>query len=131
MSPDLRREKNRDQTRRQERDLAGTALQDLRDRCHSLSRLSEGKNVDGGVAATSSMSQPLATDINPMSHILTNRPACCENKILFRHGPLWPNITNPGCSRPSVGLFGMILAPLTNPYRYKRPNTAPDSSTWP
>ncbi len=45
--------------------MAATALQDLWDRCYPLSRMSEGKNVDGGVAAALSMQQPLAVEIIP------------------------------------------------------------------
>ena len=101
-------------------------LQDLWDRCHPLSRMSERKDVHGGVAASRSMQQPLAVEINPMNHAPTNGSASCENDILFRHGPLLPKITNPRSSRPSVDLFVKILAPVTNPYRYKRANTAPD-----
>ena len=105
--------------------MAGTALQDLWDRCHPLSRMSEGKNVDGGVAAALSMQQPLAVEMNPMNHTPTNGPASCENYILFRHDSLLPKITNPRSSRPSVDLFGKILAPITNPYLFKSAIKAP------
>jgi len=105
--------------------MAGTVVQDLWDRRHPLSRMSERKNVHGGVAASLSMQQPLAVEINPMNKATTNGPASCENDILFRHGPLLPKITNPRSSPLSVDLFVKILAPITNPYRYKRANKAP------
>jgi len=82
--------------------------------------------VQGGVAASLSMPRPLAVEMNPMNHTPTNGPASCENDILFRHGPLLPKITHPRSSRPSVGLFVKILAPVTNLYPYKRANTASD-----
>ena len=105
--------------------MAGTVVQDLWDRCHPLSRMSERKDVHGDAAASLSMQQPLAVEINPMNNATTNGPASCENDILFRHGPLLPKITNPRSSRPSVDLFVKILAPVTNQYRYKRANKAP------
>jgi hypothetical protein len=70
--------------------------------------------VQGGVAPSPSMQQPLAVEMNPMNDKPTNSPASCENDILFRHGSLLPKITNPRSSRPSVDLFGKILAPITN-----------------
>ena len=125
MSQDPRRRSNRNPTKRQERDLAGTVVQDLWNRCHPLPRMSERKVVYDSAAASLSMSQPLAVEINPMNHATTNGPASCENDILFRHGPLLPKLTNPRSPRPLVNLFAKILAPLTNPYRYKRANKAP------
>ena len=104
--------------------MAGTALQDLWDRCHPLSSMSERKDVHDGVAASLSMQQPLAVKINPMNHATTNGPASCENYILFRHGPLLPKIANPRSSRPAVDLFVKMLAPMTDQYRYKRGNKA-------
>ncbi len=99
--------------------MAGTVVQDLWDRCHPLSHLSERKDVQDGVAASPSMQQPLVVEINPMYNAPTNGPASCENDILFRHGPLLLKNTNPRCPRLSVGPLVMILAPVTNPYRYK------------
>ncbi len=126
MSSDPRRRSNQNPTKRQERDLAGTALQDLWDRCHPLSRMSERKDVHNSAAASSSIQQPLAGEINPMNKATTNGPvASCEKDILFRHGLLLPKITNPCSSRPSVGRFVKILALVTNRYRYKGANTAP------
>jgi hypothetical protein len=86
--------------------------------------MSERKDVHDSSAASPSMQQPLAVEINPMNHATTNGPASCENDILFRHGPLLPKITNPRSSHPSVDLFIKILAPVTNQYRYKRANKA-------
>ena len=40
--------------------MAGTVVQGLWDRCHPLSSMSERKNVQGGVAASPSMQQPLS-----------------------------------------------------------------------
>jgi hypothetical protein len=100
--------------------MAGTALQDLWDRCHYLSRLSERKDVQDSAAASLSMPQPLAVEINPINHTLINYPASCEKDILFRHGPLLPKTTRPRSSHPSGDRFVKILAPVTNHYRYKR-----------
>ena len=105
--------------------MAGKVVQDLWDRCHPLSRMSERKDVQDSAAASSSMQQPLAVEINPMNNAPTNGLASCENYILFRHGPLWPKVTNPRSPHLSVGLFVMILAPVTNQYLYKKANTAP------
>ena len=105
--------------------MAGAVVQDLWDRCHPLTRMSERKDVHGGAAASLSMPRPLAVELNPMNNATTNCPASCENYILFRHGPLLPKITHPRSSRPSVDLFVKILAPVTNPYRYKRANKTP------
>lgn len=102
--------------------MAGTVAQDLWDRCLPLSRMSERKNVHGGVPASSPMPQPLTVEINPMNHKTPNTPASCEKTILFRHGPLLPKITHPRSSHSSTVLFVEILNPVTNPYRYKRPN---------
>ena len=106
--------------------MAGTIVQDLRDRCHYLSRMSERKDVQDSAAASASMQQPLAVEINPMYNAPTNGPASCENDILFRHGPFLPKITNPRSPRSSVGLLVKILAPVTNLYPYKKADTAPD-----
>ena len=105
--------------------MAGTTLQDLWDRCHPLSRMSERKDVDDGVAASLSMQQPLVEEMNPMNHATTDGLPSCENYILFGHGPVLPRITNPHFSRPSEDLFAKISAPVTNPYRYKSANKAP------
>ena len=105
--------------------MAGTALQDLWDRCHPLSRLSERKDVQDSAAASLSMPQPLTVEINPMNHKTPNTPASCEKTILFRHGPLLPKTTHPLSSRPSVDRFVKIWAPVTNQYRYKRANKPP------
>ena len=123
MSSDSRRKENLNQTKHQEGNLAGTVVQDHWDRCHPLSRMSERKNVHDSAVASLSMSQSLAVEINPMNQAPTYGPPSRENDIRFRHGLLLPNITNPRCSRLSVGLLLMILAPLTNPHRYNRPNT--------
>ena len=105
--------------------MAGTTLQDLWDRCHYLSRLSERKNVQDSAATSLSMPQPLAVEINPMNHKTANTPAPCENGILFRHGPLLPKISHPRYSRPSIDRSVKRSAPVTNPYRYKSPNQTP------
>ena len=107
--------------------MAGTTVQDLWDRCHPLSSMSERKDVHDSAAVSLSMQQPLAVEINPMNRATLNCPASCENYILFRHGPLLPKITNPRSSRLSTHLFVKILAPITNQYRYKRANKAPYS----
>ena len=127
MSSDPRREKYRNQTKHSERNLAATALQNLWDRCHPLSRLSNRKTVEGTTAASLSMPRPLAIERNPMNHTTTNRPASCENHFLFRSGSLLPKIASPRSSRPSVDRIVTIWAPITNPYLYKRPNSALDS----
>ena len=106
--------------------MAGTVAQDLWDRCLPLSRMSERKNVHGGVPASSPMPQPLTVEINPMNHKTPNTPASCEKTILFRHGPLLPKTTHSRSSRPSVERLVKIPAPVTNLYRYKRANTVPD-----
>ena len=107
--------------------MAGTVVQDLWDRRHPLSRMSERKNVQGGAAASLSMPRPLAVEMNPMNHLLTNGPASCENDTLFRHGPLWPKTTKSRPSRPSLDLFVKILTPVTNLYPYKWATKNPDS----
>jgi hypothetical protein len=104
--------------------MAGTALQNLWNRCHPLSRLSERKGVQDSAAASSSMPQSLAVEINPMNHKTANTPAFCEKDFLFRHGPLSPKIINPPSSHPSIDLLVKRWAPVTNPYRYKRVNKA-------
>jgi hypothetical protein len=81
--------------------------------------------VQDSAAASLSMPQPLTVEITPMNHATTNGPAFCENDILFRHGPLLPNITHPRSPRPSVDLFAKILAPVMNPYRDKKANKPP------
>ena len=126
MSQDPQERENPNPTKHPERDLAGTALQNLWDRSHLLSGVSGRKNVQGGTAASSPMQQPLAVEINPMNQTTINGPASRENDIPFRHGPLLPKITNPRSSRPSVDLFVMILALVKNLYRYQTANTAPD-----
>jgi hypothetical protein len=100
--------------------MAGTALQDLWDRCHPLSSLSERKDVQDSAAAPLSMPQPLAVEINPMNHKTPNPPAFCEKDSLFRHGPLLPKTTHPRSSHPPEDLFVKRWAPVTNLYRYKR-----------
>ena len=105
--------------------MAGTVVQDLWDRRHPLSRMSERKNVHGGVAASLSMQQPLAVEVNPINNATTNGPVSCENYILFRLGPLLPKITHPRSSPLSVNLFVKILAPITNPYLFKRTTKPP------
>ena len=88
--------------------------------------MSEGKDVQDSAAASSSMQQPLAVEINPMYNAPTNGPASCENDILFRQGSLLPKITTPRSFRPSIDLFMKRLAPVTTQYPYKRTNTASD-----
>ena len=105
--------------------MAGTALQDLWNRSHPLSRLSERKNVQDSAAASSSMQQPLAVEINPMYNAPTNGLASCENHILFRYGPLLPKILHPPSFPPFVDLLVKVLAPLMNPYPYEHPNKTP------
>ena len=107
--------------------MAGTALQDLWDRCHPLPGLSKRKDVQDRDAASLSMPQPLAVEINPMNHKTANTPASCENDFLFRHGPLLPKIINPRSSHSSIDLLVKIWAPVTNPFRYKRAHKAPYS----
>jgi hypothetical protein len=126
MPQDPRKWPNRNQTKHQKGDLAGTVAQNLWDRCLPLSRMSERKNGQDSVAAPLSMQQPLAVEINPMNIAPINGPASCENDILFRRGPLLPKTTKPLPSRPSVYLFMKILTPATNLHRSKRTNTAPN-----
>ena len=82
--------------------------------------------MQGGVAASLSMPRPLAVEVNPMNRTPINGPASCEKDILFRHGSLLPKTTTPRSSRPPVGLFIKIVAPITNLHRHKGPNMAPD-----
>ena len=107
--------------------MAGTVIQDLWDRCHSLSSMSERKDVHDGAAASLSMQQPLAVEITPMSNEPTNGPPSCENDILIRHGSLLPKTTKSHPSRPSIDLFVKILSPVMNLYRYKWATKNPDS----
>ena len=111
-----------------ERDLAGTTLQNLWDRCDPLSRLSERDNVQSGLAASRSMPRSLVVEINPMNPVPTNKSTSRENDIPFRHGSLLPKTTILCSSRPSVSLFFTSCVLETYRYRYKRANTAPDSS---
>jgi hypothetical protein len=100
--------------------MAGTTLQNVRDRSHPLSRLSERKDVQDWAVASLSLPQPLTVGINPMNYKAPNTPASCEKDILFRHGPLLPKITHPRSSHPSEDLFVVRWTPVTNLYRYKR-----------
>ena len=87
-------------------DLAGTVAQNLRDRCHPLSRMSERKNVQGGAAASLSMQQPLAVEMNPMNKA-TNKRLRLPAKMTscFATAPYCQKSRIPRSSRPSVGLF--------------------------
>ena len=125
MSSDPRREKNRNPTKHQQRDLARTTAQNLWDRCHPLSRMSEGKDVQDRTTASSPMQQPLAAQMNPMNQIATNRPPSCENDFLFRYGSLLPKTTTPPPFRSSIDLFIKRLAPVAIQVLHKRTNSAP------
>ena len=72
----------------------------------------ERKDVRGDAAASLSMQQSLADEINPMNNPLTTCLASGETDIPFRHGPLLPKITDPHSSRQSVGLSVKIFAPV-------------------
>ena len=126
MSSDPRRWSNRNSTNRQERDLAGTVVQDLWHRCHPLSCLSERKDVHNSAAASLSMPQPLVIEMNPMNKTTINSPTSCENHFLFRYAPLLPKIAHPRSFRPSIDRFVTIWAPVTTPYPYQTANKAPD-----
>ena len=103
--------------------MAGTVAQDLWDRCLPLSRMSERKNVSSGTSTALSMQQSTGViQMIPLSTVQTIFSVPCENHSLCRHGPLLPKITHPRSSRSSTVLFVEILNPVTNPYRYKRPN---------
>src|SRR4030066_415467 len=115
---------NRDKRKDQTGNLAGTVAQNLRDRCHHLSRLSKRQDVQNRASAPLSMQQPTRViqmtvhNENPFS------PASCEKNTLFRHGPLLPKIVRSYPSRSSVGQSMPMLAPVTCQYRYKRSNKA-------
>ena len=125
MPPDPRRRSTRNPTQPQARDLARTVVQDLWHRCHPLSGMSQRKDVHHSAAASLSMPQPLAVEINLMNQRITNSPASCENDILFRHGPLLPKNTHLPSSRPSGDLFIKTWVPALNPYPYQCPKKAP------
>jgi hypothetical protein len=105
--------------------MAGTATQDLWNRCHPLPRLSERKDVQDWAVASLSMPQPLIEETYPMNSVTTNGPVFCEKDIPFRHDPLLPKITPPHSFHPSVDRFEKRLAPVTNPYRYKMTHKTP------
>jgi len=88
MSEDPRRCSNPNPTKRQERNLAGAVAQDLRDRCHYLSRLPERKNVYSGTSTALSMQQSTGVILmNPLTTAQTIVSGPCENDSLFRQGP--------------------------------------------
>ncbi len=96
--------------------MAGTTPQDLWDRRHPLSRMSERKDVHDGTVASLPVQQPLTMEINLMNHAATYCPASCEIYILFRLGLLLPKIAN---LPPAVDLFAKISVPVTNQYPHK------------
>jgi len=97
--------------------MAATVVQNLWDRCHSLSRMSERKDVHDGAAASLSMQQPLTLGINLMNHATANGLPSCETYTLFRHGPLLPKLIN---LPSSIDPFVKIPVPVTSQYPYKR-----------
>jgi len=106
--------------------LAGTATQNLRDRCHYLSRMPERKDVQDSAAAPLSVQQ--STRVMQMS-ILHNRntlsPASREKNVLLRHVLLLPKIVHSDLFRSSVDQSIPLSMLVTDRYRYKSGNTAP------
>ena len=100
--------------------LAGTVDQNLRNRCHQLSRLSKRWHVQSGAVAALLMQQ--STGVIQMSTVhneKTHVPASCENTTLFRYVLLLPRIVRSSPSRSSVGQSIPMSASATGRYRYK------------
>ena len=105
--------------------LAGTVAQNLWNRCHYLSRMSERKDVQNSTVTALSVQQ--STGVILMSTVLNVKPmspAFCEKNILLRRVFLLPKIVHSYPPRSSVAQSLLILAPVTGQYRYSRGNEA-------
>jgi len=73
--------------------LAGTAPQNLRHRCHGLSRLSERKNVHSRTAASRQVQQPAGVTQMRFTHnVKIISSVSCEKNTPFRLGVLLSKI---------------------------------------
>jgi hypothetical protein len=121
-----RNRQNRNKRKSQAGNLAGTVAQNLRDRCHYLSRMSERKDVqDSAVAPLSVQQSTGVTQMSIVHNVKTISPASCEKNVLLRHVLLLPKIVHSYLSGSSVGQSIPMLTPVTDQYRYKRGNKAP------
>ena len=119
--------KRKDQTR----NLAGTVAQNLRDRCHDLSRLSKRQDVEGCASQPASMQQPTkgvdrmtACNQQPLSQVP------CEKTSLLRHTILLPKYVHSYLSRSSAGHSITILSPILTGIGIKRGNKTLYSPTY-
>src|ERR1700690_2543449 len=95
------------QRKRQSRILAGTAAQDLRHRCHHLSRLQEGQDATGRGLVPVTMQRPAGS--MSMSYANNMYQALCEKRFPFRHGLLLSEIGAESISKLPPGRLSPLI----------------------
>lgn len=91
--------------------MAGTVVQNLRNRCHILPCLSKRQNGHGATPVTMQMQRSSEVmQMNTIRQQKTTSPTSREKDALLRHGELLPKITYCCSFRPSGNLFAKKLA---------------------